>query len=64
MGSHSFVLRRGARTDHVATLIRINVWTANLGLHAYYEGQGFRRCAGRDHEVSVKYPLRRCSSGR
>jgi GNAT superfamily N-acetyltransferase len=33
-----------AKTDHGADLIRIDVRTTNLRLHAYYEGQRFTRC--------------------
>jgi len=33
-----------ARRDHGAELIRIDVRTTNLKLHAYYEGQRFTRC--------------------
>ncbi len=33
-----------ARRDHGAKLIRIDVRTTNLKLHAYYEGQRFTRC--------------------
>ena len=33
-----------AKTDHRAELIRIDVRTTNLKLHAYYEGQRFTRC--------------------
>ena len=36
-----------AKRDHGAELIRIDVWTTNLELHAYYEGQGFTRRPGR-----------------
>jgi hypothetical protein len=30
-----------ARREYGAELIRIDVWTTNLTLHAYYEGLGF-----------------------
>jgi GNAT superfamily N-acetyltransferase len=33
-----------AKTEHRAELIRVDVRTTNLKLHAYYKGQGFRRC--------------------
>lgn len=33
-----------AKRDHGAALIRIDVWTTNFGLHAYYERQHFTRC--------------------
>ena len=45
-----------ARRDHEATLIRIDVWTTNTELHAYYERQRFVRCAGRDPQELVGYP--------
>ena len=45
-----------AKRDHEAKLIRIDVWTTNLGLHAYYEGQHFTRCAGRDPRELANYP--------
>lgn len=32
-----------ARREHGTELIRIDVWTTNLALHAYYEGLGFIR---------------------
>ena len=32
------------KRDHGAELIRIDVRTTNLKLHAYYEGQRFTRC--------------------
>lgn len=45
-----------AKRDHGAALIRIDVWTTNLGLHAYYERQRFTRCPGRDPRELVNYP--------
>jgi GNAT superfamily N-acetyltransferase len=45
-----------ARRDHEATLIRVDVWTTNRDLHAYYEGQDFTRCAGRDPRELSNYP--------
>jgi GNAT superfamily N-acetyltransferase len=33
-----------ARRDHGARWIRVNAWTTNLGLHAYYLRQGFSAC--------------------
>jgi len=45
-----------ARRDHEAALIRIDGWTMNLGLHAYYEQQGFVRRLGRDPVPSPDYP--------
>lgn len=45
-----------AKKDHKAALIRIDVWTTNLDLHAYYEGQRFIRCEGRDPRELANYP--------
>jgi GNAT superfamily N-acetyltransferase len=45
-----------ARTDHHVGLIRIDVWTTNLALHAYYENQRFSRRAGRDPRELPDYP--------
>jgi GNAT superfamily N-acetyltransferase len=45
-----------AKRDHGAALIRIDVWTTNLELHAYYEGQRFTRLRGRDHGELAGYP--------
>ena len=45
-----------AKRDHEAELIRIDVWTTNLDLHAYYEGQHFMRCEGRDPRELANYP--------
>jgi GNAT superfamily N-acetyltransferase len=45
-----------AKRNHGATLIRLDAWTTNPGLHAYYEGQRFTRCEGRDPRELVNYP--------
>jgi len=45
-----------AKRDHEAKLIRIDVWTTNLDLHAYYEEQHFMRCEGRDPRELANYP--------
>jgi GNAT superfamily N-acetyltransferase len=45
-----------ARRKYQAVLIRIDVWTTNLDLHAYYEGQRFTRHAGRDPRELPNYP--------
>jgi GNAT superfamily N-acetyltransferase len=45
-----------AKRDYGATLIRIDVWTTNTELHAYYEEQGFTRCPGRDPAELPGYP--------
>ena len=37
-----------AGREHAAALIRVDVWTTNTDLHAYYQGQDFVRCPGRD----------------
>lgn len=42
--------------DHNAELIRVDVWTTNLELHAYYKGQGFTPCGGRDPRDLADYP--------
>jgi GNAT superfamily N-acetyltransferase len=47
-----------AERDHGAALIRIDVWTTNLELHAYYERQRFTRLPGpgRDPRKLANYP--------
>lgn len=45
-----------AKRDHGAALIRIDVWTTNLELHAYYEGQRFTRLPGRGLRELAGYP--------
>jgi len=45
-----------AQRDHQAALIRIDVWTTNHELHAYYEGQHFTRREGRDPRELGNYP--------
>ena len=45
-----------AKRDYGATLIRIDVWTTNTELHAYYQEQGFTRCPGRDPAELPGYP--------
>jgi len=45
-----------ARRDHHAAVIRIDVWTTNTGLHAYYERQGFARQPARDPRELADYP--------
>ena len=45
-----------AQAEYGAKLLRIDVWTTNLELHAYYEGQGFTRCAGRNPRELAGYP--------
>jgi len=45
-----------AKRDHRAALIRIDVWTTNTELHAYYEGQRFTRREGRDPRELAGYP--------
>jgi hypothetical protein len=40
----------------VAALIRIDVWTTNQELHAYYEGQHFARLPGRHPGELTGYP--------
>ena len=47
-----------ADRDHGAALIRIDVWTTNLELHAYYERQRFTRLRDpdRDPRKLANYP--------
>jgi GNAT superfamily N-acetyltransferase len=45
-----------AKRDHEAAFIRIDVWTTNVDLHAYYEGQRFTRQEGRDPRELADYP--------
>jgi GNAT superfamily N-acetyltransferase len=45
-----------AKRDHGAALLRIDVWTTNLELHAYYQRQRFIRCPGRDPRELGNYP--------
>lgn len=45
-----------ARRDYEAALIRIDVWTTNLDLHAYYKRQQFTPCNGRDPQELGDYP--------
>jgi GNAT superfamily N-acetyltransferase len=45
-----------AQRDHGAALIRIDVWTTNTELHAYYERQRFTRCPGRNPRELASYP--------
>jgi GNAT superfamily N-acetyltransferase len=45
-----------AGREHGAALIRVDVWTTNTDLHAYYQGQDFVRCPGRDPRELADYP--------
>jgi GNAT superfamily N-acetyltransferase len=45
-----------AKRDHQAALIRIDVWTTNLELHAYFERQRFVRMQGWDPASLPDYP--------
>jgi len=45
-----------AKENYGATSIRVDVWTTNVQLHAYYEGQRFIRVAGRDPRELAGYP--------
>jgi GNAT superfamily N-acetyltransferase len=47
-----------AGRDHGARLIRVDVWTTNRALHAYYERQRFVRCEGKDPRELADYPSR------
>ena len=42
--------------EHGAALIRVDVWTTNTDLHAYYQGQDFVRRPGRDPRELADYP--------
>ena len=44
-----------AGRDHGATRIRIDVWTTNRALHAYFEHRGFTRCPSPDPDLN-NYP--------
>ena len=45
-----------AYRDHGVRVIRVDVWTTNRKLHAYYEDQRFTRCEGRDPRELANYP--------
>jgi hypothetical protein len=45
-----------AKRDYGVTLIRVDVWTTNRNLHAYYVGQRFTRREGRDPRELANYP--------
>ena len=45
-----------AKRDHQATRIRVDVWTTNLELHAYYTGKRFIRMPGRGPATRLDYP--------
>jgi GNAT superfamily N-acetyltransferase len=45
-----------AKRDHQAALVRVDVWTTNQELHAYFERQRFTRRAGRDPREIADYP--------
>jgi GNAT superfamily N-acetyltransferase len=45
-----------AERDHAVRLIRVDVWTTNVPLHAYYERQRFTRQEGRDPGELAGYP--------
>jgi GNAT superfamily N-acetyltransferase len=45
-----------AKRDHNAAVIRIDLWTTNTDLHAYYETQGFVRRQGRHPQELANYP--------
>ena len=42
--------------NHGAALIRVDVWTTNSGLYAYFQQQRFTRCPGRDPAELDNYP--------
>jgi GNAT superfamily N-acetyltransferase len=45
-----------AMRDYGAALIRVDVWTTNRKLHAYYRTQRFTRVEGRDPRELADYP--------
>ena len=45
-----------AKREHDVAFIRVDVWTTNRDLHAYYEHQRFIRCEGRDPRELADYP--------
>jgi GNAT superfamily N-acetyltransferase len=45
-----------AKRDYDAMLLRVDVWTTNVELHAYYERQGFVRYRGRHPRELDDYP--------
>ena len=45
-----------AKRDHGATRIRVDLWTTNRALHAYYQRQGFTRCPPPDPWDRIDYP--------
>jgi len=45
-----------AKRDYGVQLIRVDVWTTNRGLHAFYEQQRFIRQVGRDPRELGDYP--------
>lgn len=45
-----------AKRDYGAAMIRVDVWTTNLDLHAYYARQRFIRRKGRDPRELANYP--------
>lgn len=42
--------------EHGAAVLRIDVWTTNLNLHAYYERRSFTRRRGREPREIADYP--------
>jgi GNAT superfamily N-acetyltransferase len=45
-----------AQREHGAAVLRIDVWTTNLNLHAYYERRSFTRHEGRESRETADYP--------
>lgn len=45
-----------AQREHGATVLRIDVWTTNLNLHAYYEQRSFTRHKGGEQREIADYP--------
>lgn len=47
-----------AQREHGAVVLRIDVWTTNLNLHAYYERRSFTRHEGGEPREIADYPSR------
>lgn len=45
-----------AQREHGAVVLRIDVWTTNLNLHAYYERRSFTRYKGGEPREIADYP--------
>jgi hypothetical protein len=45
-----------AQREHGAAVLRIDVWTTNLNLHAYYQRRSFTRRKSRESREILGYP--------